>query len=172
MKAWYLVYSKPQKESIARENLERQGYHSYLPLMRTRRRRSGRYVSIVEPMFPRYLFVHLSDETDNWGPIRSTIGVANLVRFGMHAARVPENLITLMQERDQQGIQVLKSPEVNPGDHVRIVQGVMAGYDAIFQARWILSAPRSSCGALGNTPGIGVSPGSHPRSSGIKFTAL
>ena len=135
MKAWYLVYSKPQKESIARENLERQGYHSYLPLMRIRRRRSGRYVSIVEPMFPRYLFVHLSDETDNWGPIRSTIGVANLVRFGMHAARVPENLITLMQERDQQGIQVLKSPEVNPGDHVRIVQGVMAGYDAIFQAR-------------------------------------
>ena len=86
-------------------------------------------------MFPRYLFVHLSDETDNWGPIRSTIGVANLVRFGTHAARVPENLITLMQERDQQGIQVLKSPEVNPGDHVRIVQGVMAGYDAIFQAK-------------------------------------
>ena len=135
MKAWYLIYSKPQQERIARENLERQGYKSYLPLIRNRRRRKGRYASIIEPMFPRYLFVKLSDETDNWGPIRSTIGVVNLVRFGMQAARVPDNLIDLMTERDREGVQTLARPELKPGDHVRIVEGVMAGYEAIFQAK-------------------------------------
>jgi transcriptional antiterminator RfaH len=135
MDAWYLIYSKPQKERIAWENLERQGYSSYLPVIRNRRRRKGRYTSIVEPMFPRYLFVHLSDETDNWGPIRSTIGVANLVRFGSRAARVPNNLIELMRERDVDGIQTLSPPELQAGDHVRIVEGVMAGYEAIYQAR-------------------------------------
>jgi transcriptional antiterminator RfaH len=135
MRAWYLIYSKPQRERLALENLERQGYPSYLPLIRNRRRRKGRYVSIIEPMFPRYLFVHLSDETDNWGPIRSTIGVANMVRFGMQAARVPDSLIVTMQGRDEEGVQTLTPPELKPGDQVRIVEGVMAGYEAIFQAR-------------------------------------
>ncbi len=135
MRAWYLIYSKPQRERLALENLERQGYPSYLPLIRNRRRRKGRYASIIEPMFPRYLFVHLSDETDNWGPIRSTIGVANMVRFGMQAARVPDSLIEMMQERDEEGVQTLTPPELEPGDQVRIVEGVMAGYEAIFQAR-------------------------------------
>ncbi len=135
MRAWYLIYSKPQQERLALENLERQGYPSYLPLIRNRRRRKGRYASIIEPMFPRYLFVHLSDETDNWGPIRSTIGVANLVRFGMQAARVPDNLIEMMQGRDEEGVQALASPDIQPGDQVRIVEGVMAGYEAIYQAK-------------------------------------
>ncbi len=135
MEAWYLIYSKPQQERVARENLERQGYPSYLPLIRNRRRRQGRYVSIVEPMFPRYLFVNLNDETDNWGPIRSTIGVANLVRFGMKAARVPNTLIEMMQEREEDGIQRLEAPEFKAGDRVLIVEGVMAGYEAIFQAK-------------------------------------
>ena len=136
MEAWYLVYSKPQQERLALENLLRQGYQSYLPLIRNRRRRMGRYVSLVEPMFPRYLFVHLSDQTDNWGPIRSTIGVASLVRFGMRAAQVPEDLIGLLRAReDEEGIQNLPVPELKTGDRVRIVEGVMAGYEAIFQAK-------------------------------------
>ena len=135
MRAWYLVYSKPQQERLAWENLERQGYPSYLPMVRNRRRRRGKYTSIIEPMFPRYLFVHLSDQTDNWGPIRSTIGVVNLVRFGMRAARVPDALITVMREREEDGVQKLVVPEPKPGDQVRIVEGVMAGYEAIFQAK-------------------------------------
>lgn len=135
MKAWYLIYSKPQQERLALENLERQGYPSYLPLIRNRKRRKGRYTAVIEPMFPRYLFVNLSDESDNWGPIRSTIGVSNLVRFGLQAARVPDNLIAMMQEREEDGIQMLAPPEFKHGDQVRIVEGVMAGYEAIFQAR-------------------------------------
>ena len=135
MKAWYLLYSKPQRERLALENLERQGYPSYLPLIQNRKRRKGRYVSVIEPMFPRYLFVHLSDETDNWGPIRSTIGVANLVRFGMQAARVPDSLIEIMNAREQDGVQALAPPDFKPGDQVRIVEGMMAGYEALFQAR-------------------------------------
>ena len=136
MNAWYLVYSKPQQERLALENLNRQGYVSYLPQMRARRRRQGRYVKVVEPMFPRYLFIRLSDETDNWGPIRSTIGVANLVRFGMQPARVPDALIELLKSReDDEGIQRIEPKELRPGDRVRIVEGVMAGYEAIFEAK-------------------------------------
>lgn len=136
MRSWYLLYSKPRQERLALENLERQRYQAYLPLIRNRRRRQGRFTAVVEPMFPRYLFIHLSDESDNWGPIRSTIGVANLVRFGPEAARVPDDLLAALRAReDESGVQVLAQPEFRPGERVRICEGVMAGYEAIFQAR-------------------------------------
>jgi transcriptional antiterminator RfaH len=87
-------------------------------------------------MFPRYLFIHLNDQTDNWGPIRSTIGVSNLVRFGMQPARVPDDLIeTLRGREDEEGIQLIEPRELQTGDRVRIVEGVMAGYEAIFEAK-------------------------------------
>jgi len=135
-RCWYLLYSKPRQERIALENLDRQGYEAYLPLLRQRRRRQRRLLTTVEPMFPRYLFIHLSPESDDWGPIRSTVGVANMVRFGLHAARVPEGLVHTLQAReDEHGVQQLPVPDFRPGDRVRICEGVMAGYEAIFHAR-------------------------------------
>ncbi len=135
MQAWYLIFSKPQRERIAKENLERQNYHVYLPLVRHRKRVGGRYRTLVEPMFPRYMFILLDDTNDDWGPIRSTIGVANLVRFGMVPARLPDTLVHLMRKReDTEGIQHLPEQELKPGDSVRIVEGVMAGYEAIYKS--------------------------------------
>lgn len=134
--SWYLLYSKPQQERLALENLGRQGYHGYLPLIRRKRRRQSRYVDVIEPMFPRYLFIHLNDETDDWGPIRSTIGVAKLVRFGDCAARVPDRLVTGLQDReDEYGIQDLPVRQFKEGDRVRIQAGPLEGYEGIFQAR-------------------------------------
>ena len=136
MRAWYLVYSKPQQERVALENLERQGYSAYLPLVRNRKRRQTRVVHVTESMFPRYLFVNLSDSTDDWGPIRSTLGVSNLVRFGNEAARVPEGLVERLRAReDEEGLQPVEAPAFRRGDRVRIADGPLAGYEAIFHAR-------------------------------------
>ncbi len=135
MLAWYLVFSKPQRERLALENLQRQNYRAYLPLVRNRKRVAGRYRSLIEPMFPRYLFIQLDDETDDWGPIRSTIGVAKLVRFGLKPAQLPDALVQLIQDReDDQGVQNLPAQEFKKGDPVCIVEGVMAGYRAIYQS--------------------------------------
>jgi len=37
-KLWYLVYAKPNAEKLAENNLVRQGYTVYLPMIRNRRR--------------------------------------------------------------------------------------------------------------------------------------
>jgi transcriptional antiterminator RfaH len=132
---WYLVYCKPRQETVARENLARQGYEIYLPFMRDVRRRQGKRVAVIAPMFPRYLFIHLSSQTDNWGPIRSTLGVVSIVRFGREAARVPDSLLAALRSReDTQGIQILPIEEYKPGSRVRITHGSFAGYEGIFQA--------------------------------------
>lgn len=136
MRAWYLVYSKARQERKALENLTRQGYTVYMPRVRTRRRIGSRMRPVVEPMFPRYLLIHLSDESDDWGPIRSTLGVSNLVRFGGVPARVPDALVDGLRARDDaDGIQELPEPVLEQGDRVHIVDGLMAGYEAIYCAR-------------------------------------
>ncbi len=135
-KRWYLVYAKPKKEELARVNLERQGYPTYLPKMRTPRRRAGRRIIRVEPMFPRYLFVHLDTEFDNWAPIRSTLGVISLVRFGMFPSPVPDDLIETLHARDNsQGIQEIPLNTFEEGQKVRIEDGPFMGYEGIFLAQ-------------------------------------
>jgi transcriptional antiterminator RfaH len=135
-KKWYLVYAKPRQEDVARSNLERQGFETYLPRIRQARKRLGRRVLLIEPMFPRYLFIRLDTDTDNWAPIRSTLGVSALVRFGPYPTPVPDDLIALLRAReDPQGIQQLPPPQFRRGETLHIADGVMSGYEAIFQAR-------------------------------------
>lgn len=136
MRRWYLVFSRPRQERIAKRNLERQGYESYLPLIRRHRRREGRRIVVSEPMFPRYLFIHLDTETDNWSPIRSTIGVNTLVSFGLKPAVVPAHLVDALMCRDcADGIQRVPAADFKSGDRVRIGQGPLMGYEGIFLAK-------------------------------------
>lgn len=135
MQAWYLVYTKPQQERLAVENLGRQDFETYLPVLWNRRRRARKSVARLEPMFPRYLFIHLDDSTDDWGPIRSTVGVANMVRFANRAAKVPDALIATLQSReDGEGVQQLERCALARGERVRIEEGPFAGYEALFEA--------------------------------------
>jgi transcriptional antiterminator RfaH len=136
MQAWYLVFSKPRQERIALANLQRQGYQSYLPFIRNRRKRYGRYRHVIEPMFPRYLFIYLNDQTDDWGPIRSTVGVTNMVRFGDRAGIVPDDLVvTLIAREGDRGYFEPELPPLRAGDAVRICEGPMSGYEGIFHCR-------------------------------------
>jgi len=135
--AWYLIYSKPKQEAIAALNLERQAYTIFLPYAIRQKRLRGIYQAIREPLFPRYLFIHLNDENDNWGPIRSTRGVLTLVRFGGQPARIPGAFIEELKTREARGEYQdnKRLPSFQAGEKVRIAEGVLSGYDAIFETQ-------------------------------------
>lgn len=134
-KRWYLVYAKPRQERVARTHLERQGYPVYLPLARQVRRRGGRTHSAIAPLFPRYLFVHLDREIDNWAPIRSTVGVVSLIRFGQLPAAVPDDLIGFLRAREgEDGLHAVAPSAYKAGARVRITAGGLTGYEGIFVA--------------------------------------
>ncbi len=134
-RCWYLIYSKPRQEQVARTNLERQGYETYLPLSRETRRRRGRAAEIIVPLFPRYLFIHLDSQTDNWGPIRSTLGVVSLVRFAHQPAQVPDDLVTALRARENpEGLVAVPREIFRRGGRVRITDGSFMGYEGIFLA--------------------------------------
>lgn len=130
--AWYLVHTKPKQEQIAFENLTRQGYPCYLPLLSVQKVRRGKAQVVTEPMFARYLFVQLSshDSAPSWAPIRSTLGVSQLVRFGTRPAKVDDELVDLLRQREQ----TMPTEQLfQPGDTVVVTQGPFAGLEAIYQ---------------------------------------
>lgn len=128
-RAWYLVQSKPRNEMRALENLVRQGYETYLPLMEVERLQRGKLLKKMEPLFPRYLFLHLEEGNDNWGPIRSTLGVAGLVRFGQAYALVSDEVMDAVRERTQD----VKKSLFESGDSVRVVSGPLLGLEGVFE---------------------------------------
>lgn len=131
---WYLIYTKPRAEQLAFENLQRQNFNVYLPLINETYRRRGKYVTCTEAMFPRYLFIQLNCSTDNWSPIRSTLGVSSMVRFGTYPMQVPDGLIeSLKNNEDEAGIQSIQVKEFEKGDKVLIIEGAMAGLEGIYE---------------------------------------
>jgi transcriptional antiterminator RfaH len=128
-RTWYLVQSKPRNEMRALENLVRQGYETYLPLMEVERLQRGKLLKKMEPLFPRYLFLHLEEGNDNWGPIRSTMGVAGLVRFGQAYAVVSDEVLDAVRERTQD----VKKTLFESGDSIRVVSGPLLGLEGVFE---------------------------------------
>jgi transcriptional antiterminator RfaH len=134
--SWYAVYTKPRQEHIARENLERQSFEAYLPLMRVRRRRRDKWVDAVEPMFSRYLFIRLALGTTNVASIRSTRGVTGLVQSGNALVQVPESFISVLLQTADSGTGV-HTPEpdlLKEGDTVVLTDGPLANLRGIFRA--------------------------------------
>jgi transcriptional antiterminator RfaH len=130
--SWYLVHTKLRQEDVALANLQRQGYACYLPQMRIERIRRRKAEVATEPMFPRYLFIRLdsSDQGKSWSPIRSTLGVSQLVHFGARAAKVDDALVDLLRQREQA---MPLDAMFHSGDSVIITDGPFAGIEAIYQ---------------------------------------
>jgi len=133
---WFVVYTKPRQESVAQENLERQQFEVYCPRIQLTKRRKSDLVPVIEPFFPRYLFMRLNSEQDNWAPVRSTRGVCGLVKFEGVPKAVPAKLIQALKENENpDSLQSVVSKTWKSGDSVEIEQGPFAGYSCIFQAQ-------------------------------------
>jgi len=134
---WYLVYTKPRHEIVARLNLQRQGFDTYLPLSQQHKRRRNFYQVVTEPLFPRYLFIFLSSEIDDWSKIHSTRGCVSLIRFGTLPARVPDVLIEYLQREEEARFtqQITDTPDFKAGDYVRVLDGILVGYEGVVEAK-------------------------------------
>ena len=95
---WIAIHTKPNQEGRAEENLERQGFAPFLPLVW-----NVGNLKLMMPLFPRYLFVCLG-ERQSWGAIMSTFGVSSvLANADGIPRRVPESAIIELQFRVKAG---------------------------------------------------------------------
>jgi transcriptional antiterminator RfaH len=136
MLRWYLIHTKPSRESLAETNLLRQGYKVHLPRMLQSVRRQRQSRECIVPLFPRYLFLQLSEGRQELGPVRSSLGVSGVVRFGASYAIVPDRIIVelCLRADPETGLHRLVSrPALERGAAVHITTGPFEGLDGVFE---------------------------------------
>lgn len=118
------------------QNLERQGYECYMPMIAVEVLRRDVLTCVDEPLFPRYLFVHLDESGSGrgWSSIRSTRGVHRLVVFGNEPAVVDDRLVEALKAQDEAASNQPRRL-FSPGERVMVVGGAFAGIEAIYQMR-------------------------------------
>lgn len=108
--AWYVAYAQAKQENVAAINLQRQGFHTYLPLYKTFRKlppkqtpSSAQATGLItyEPMFPRYMFFQPSSGKQSISVVRSTRGIKSIVRFGSRFATVQPEVLKAIWELEQ-----------------------------------------------------------------------
>jgi transcriptional antiterminator RfaH len=130
---WYVAHTKPRQEHVACRNLLRQSYRVYLPRLKVlkwlRRRQEIRF----EPLFPRYLFFRPAGAEHSIAPVRSTHGVAGIVRFGAFPAVLGDEMLERIRfhEHRQHLADLAELSPVQPGKEVVVINGPLAGLEGL-----------------------------------------
>jgi len=124
--AWAVVNTHPHREHIALENLWRQDFVSYCPMIRKRIRSARRAQEVLRPLFPSYVFVRAAD-APQWRPILSTYGVRTMVRFGDQLSLLDNRFIESLRAREVDGAIVKPDRPFAVGQEVRMAGGPFDG---------------------------------------------
>lgn len=131
---WFLIYTKPHQEERAKENLENQGFETFLPMIAFEQIKQPKSFSL-KPMFPRYLFSKFTVDNNNWRHIKSTRGVSQIVVFGENFTEVPNSVMDYLKSKvDDSDVLKLHNTRktFQKGDELVIKKGAFQGKDATF----------------------------------------
>tara|TARA_B100001750_G_C15520780_1_gene611339 strand:+ start:3154 stop:3690 length:537 start_codon:yes stop_codon:yes gene_type:complete len=134
---WFLVYAKAREEARAKKNLEDQGFEIFLPMI-SYESRTKKKLRSLEAMFPRYLFIKINLEKDNWNNIRSTRGVSHVIMFGHKLAEVPYQIIKYLKQKVNENDTVeqkIINQDFQRNDTLIIKAGILKGREAQFLSK-------------------------------------
>lgn len=124
---WGVINTHPHKEAFAIENLQRQNYQTYCPLIRKRITHARREQDVLRPLFPTYVFVQIDVTTHRWRSISSTFGVRALVSFGEFLSFLHDDFINSLKAREVDGGIVRPESPYVVGQKVKVCNGALDG---------------------------------------------
>jgi transcriptional antiterminator RfaH len=130
---WFVVHTKVRQEQTACENLARLGYAVYLPRLKILKGIRNRQQAQCEPMFPRYVFMQPRSGGHSIAPVRSTLGVTTIVRFGREPAVMRPEILKAIQNFESCR-NAASDEEISPfrrGQQVRVDHGPLAGFEGL-----------------------------------------
>ena len=124
---WAVVNTQPHREHIAVENLQRQEFIPYCPLIKRRHRHARRANDVLRPLFPGYLFVKINPDLTRWRPMLSTFGVRSVVRCGEEVSLLDDAFVQALRAREIDGVISRPASPYQIGQEVRVTDGAFGG---------------------------------------------
>jgi len=132
VKNWYCLQTKHKQEERAAAALENRGNRSYCPMTLTDKRKKRRitthatFMPITQPLFPKYIFVQMSEGEDDFYPVSRTPGIINIVKMSVredghkYPTVVPDEMIEALRAlEDEQGIHSRHQVDYLKGDKLQ-----------------------------------------------------
>ena len=108
---------------MALDNLNRQNYRTFAPVLSLTERRRFRFVKVDRPLFPGYLFIYLNLAQEAWRPIQNTKGVIRILTATGGFLSVPAGLIESLLDRTDESGKIMSMDDVDVDVEVRIKTG-------------------------------------------------
>jgi transcriptional antiterminator RfaH len=128
---WYAVSIKPHQEKQAELHIKRFGIECFLPLLKENKIIRRTRKTVIEPLFPGYLFARF-DLDKHYRAVSYATGVRKVVEFGTGPIELDATMIDAIKERLNDGYVTLMPVRPMHGQVVRIKGGPLGGLEAVF----------------------------------------
>jgi transcriptional antiterminator RfaH len=126
MLRWYVINTRPKKESQVERLFTEGGFTIYCPKYVHEKR--------VSPFFPGYAFL-LFEFPEQYQMVKYTRGVKRVVGTDDGPTPIPEELVLGLKTREKDGLIVFEKYGEEPvaGDEIEVVEGPLKGLKGIFR---------------------------------------
>ena len=125
-KRWCIAQIKPNSYNSAIQNLERQGFETFLPKMEITQRQENKFIVKNVYVFPGYMFVCFDPLIITWTKINSTYGVSKILIFSNKPAEISSDLILELKNRYEINSKPTQKEKLQKGDSIKFYTGPFA----------------------------------------------
>ena len=126
-RSWLAAYTRSRHEHHVADQLRVKSLEFLLPTYEKHARWSDRIKRSQAPLFPGYVFVHISDSERV--PVLQTLGVVNLVSTGGRASVLREEEVERLRAFSLRSNDIEPHPYLRIGHRVRVKHGPFAGWE-------------------------------------------
>ena len=125
-KKWFIAQIKTNSYHTAIQNLERQGFETFLPKMEITQRQKNKFIFKSVYVFPGYMFVYFDPHIITWTKINSTYGVSKILAFNKKPSEISSDLILELKNRYEINSNPTQEEKLQKGDSIKLLKGPFA----------------------------------------------
>ena len=123
---WFIAQIKQNSYDLATQNLERQGFETFLPKMEITQRQKDQFIVKNVYVFPGYIFVCFDPHIISWTKINSTYGVSKILDFNNKPSEISSDLILELKNRYEINSNPKQNENLQRGDSIMFYAGPFA----------------------------------------------
>ena len=132
LERWYVVYTKPNSEELARRSLERKDIEVFLPKIEETVGAAAKDSARIVPMFPGYLFARLCIP-EAFHAVVWARGVKRILGSADGPLPLDDAVVDFLKERAGAKGYIRPDLRLNLHDRVRVKKGPFAGLLGVIQ---------------------------------------
>gem|GEM_PF-1982566 len=132
--SWTCLLTQPRHEQYAFDSLIEAGIEAYLPRYTKIIKHARKCRTEVRPLFTRYIFARAVDDPIRIQSAYRLRGISGFVGKTFYNSVVREDVINLIRSREtDEGLVELNIAKFTAGQKLKLINGPLAEFEAIFQ---------------------------------------